>query len=91
MSFCINTHAVNCGRAIPPANGYINNYTSTLEGANVIFTCNRSIDDQILTEHVASCNANGSWDPNPFEFCMDTHQNGMYIQVRIIHGNQINT
>ena len=74
MTLHLYTVTANCGPVIPPANGYINNYTSTLEGVNVTFTCQQNNDSQ-QTLSAASCNANGNWDPNPFKFCMDTYGN----------------
>ena len=60
-------YTANCGPVVPPVNGYIMNYTSTLEDANVTIVC----DDTWQAFIMASCNAEGRWDPNPSEFCLD--------------------
>ena len=64
-------YTANCGPIVPPINGYImNNYTSTLEDANVTFVCEQNMDTE-QTFIMASCSAEGNWEPNPSEFCLD--------------------
>ena len=63
-------YTANCGPVVPPANGYIMNYTSTLEDVNVTIVCEQNIhNDQTFT--MASCNAEGNWEPNPSKFCLN--------------------
>ena len=58
----------NCGPLPSPANGYVHPYTSTLEGASAIFTCQNG-------QHSGSgittvCTPAGKWEPNPTDGCM---------------------
>ena len=52
--------------------GYIKNFTSTVEGASVKFTCD---DDDNFT--VANCK-DGYWKPNPIEFCSGDNTTGRH-------------
>ena len=47
------------------------NYSSTLEGANVTIVCEHNINTE-LTFTTASCNAEGNWEPNFSEFCLNS-------------------
>ena len=63
----------NCGHPKSPLDGYILPYTSTLEGARVIFACQNSTQalnsQQYELEYSTLCNSNGKWEPDPTELC----------------------
>ena len=79
----LTTELPGCVPPSPPLNGYINPYTSTIEGAEVTFTC-QNLSQNEWTEtppkelHSAICVTFGNWEPDPFEFCsgMDTCMHG---------------
>jgi hypothetical protein len=55
------SHTANC--SIPVVNGSISfNYSSTLEGSLLQFSCN----DRIL---IAECQSDGNWNPDPYNAC----------------------
>ena len=83
LSITLCTCTANCGPIVPPLNGYVNNYTSTVEDTNVTFVCEQNIDNQIFT--VANCNEDGSWHPNPSEFCLDAYYYGTIILCVCVH------
>ena len=67
----------NCGHPKPPFDGYVLPYTSTVEGARVIFACQNITHEQALDssqydepEYSALCSSNGKWEPNPIELCI---------------------
>ena len=55
--------AANCGVPVPPDNGTILNYTSSLEGLVVYYQCDSGFGP--LGEMSAVCAANGGWSPDP--------------------------
>jgi hypothetical protein len=59
-------HTASCGPPSPPPNGFIFPYSSTVDGAVVNFTCQKSAS---YLEEAAVCNKQGKWDPDPAEFC----------------------
>ena len=62
--------AVNCGPPSSPPNGYINPYTSTVEGGRVTFACQNIHQKSPIEEvHTAVCNPNGNWEPDPVKLC----------------------
>ena len=71
----IMIHIVTCGSPSPLSNGYIFNYSGTLEGATVLFLCNNSYpaDENYKT---AACNHLGKWEPNPNVVCKITSNSG---------------
>ena len=48
---------VNCGDHLPPSDGFIEPYTSTVEGARVttVHQCKNG-------EHVSVCHSDGEWE-----------------------------
>ena len=54
-----------CHDLLPPMNGSIGHYISTVEGSVVVFYCNEGLipAGQMNT----TCASNGSWTPNPAE------------------------
>ena len=74
MTVCSLTVFSNCGPPMSPPNGFISPYTSTIEGAKVIFGCqNYSCQNGIQTLpnelHSTLCNSLGQWEPDPLIFC----------------------
>ena len=72
--------AANCGVPVPPDNGTIVNYTSTLEGSVVNYQCNPGFGP--LGEMSAVCVANGSWRPDPADVAC--RKVGMYIKISVV-------
>ena len=64
-----------CHDPIPPMNGSIGGYTSTVEGSVVTFYCNEGL---IPAEQMnTTCASNGSWTPNPAELiCSESPLDG---------------
>jgi hypothetical protein len=56
----------SCGPPSPPPNGFIFPYSSTVDGAVVNFTCQKSAS---FLDEAAVCSKQGKWDPDPAEFC----------------------
>ena len=50
--------SVHCGVPIPPQNGTIVNYTSTVEGSTLLYQCNPGFGP--VGEMTAVCSGNGS-------------------------------
>ena len=69
---CSLPTVTDCGDPTSTANGFINVYSSTIEGAQVTFQCNT--DSTVMT---ASCFSNGSWVPSPADLvCGSTPSQG---------------
>jgi hypothetical protein len=69
----------NCSlpSAPPNSNGHITPYTSTLEGAEVTYTCwtiDRTLHQPMCKQsnRTAMCTAEGSWEPNSDNICDDS-------------------
>ena len=65
---CVTLHpfpspSADCSVPLPPPFGNINPFTSTVEGASIIYQCNDSFlpDDPV----VSVCGDDGLWDPDP--------------------------
>ena len=54
---------VNCRAPSPPADGSIDPYTSTVQGARVTFQCDEGFSPSGLMTSV--CQAGGNWEPDP--------------------------
>ena len=64
-----------CHDPIPPMNGSIGGYTSTVEGSVVAFYCNEGLIP--LGQMNTTCTSNGSWTPNPAELiCSEPPSDG---------------
>ena len=60
-------YTANCGPLPSPTNGYVlPPYTSTLEGASVIFACQNGNQSEMM----AVCTQAGKWEPNPTGVCV---------------------
>ena len=51
-----------------PDNGHVYPFTSTLEGAQVVFSCKTTFHESLTT----ICSDNALWKPNPREFCANS-------------------
>ena len=84
-----NTELAGCSPPSSPLNGYINPYTSTVEGAQVTFTCQNTSQNGIETPpeelHSAICTTFGIWEPDPFEFCSGINMAILSYSKIIIH------
>ena len=70
-SFHIILFTANCGHPKPPFDGYVLPYTSTVEGARVIFACQNITHKQALEpKYSAQCSSTGKWEPNSTELCI---------------------
>ena len=58
----IHNYTANCGPPSPPPNGFIFPYTSTLDGAVMNFTCQKSASNLEENFTAAICNKQGKWD-----------------------------
>ena len=58
-------YVVNCGPPFPPPSGFILPYVSTIDGAEVRFTCQKSALNLNQEENITMtvCNKQGIWDP----------------------------
>ena len=64
-----------CHDPIPPMNGSIGGYTSTVEGSLVAFYCNEGLIP--LGQMNTTCASDGSWTPNPAELiCSEPPSDG---------------
>ena len=65
------TIPANCGLPVFPRNGYGQIYldSNTMEGARVLFICSNDVQHSLEQAHVAVCNPDGKWKPNPGNFC----------------------
>ena len=68
------TSTASCGSPSLPTNGYIIPYTSTLEGATVMYTCwniyRSGYQSQCEEVNVtAVCNKQGYWEPSTEDIC----------------------
>ena len=72
--------SANCGLPSFPINGYGQVYldNTTMEGTRVLFLCSNDIQHSIEEAHVAVCNPDGNWQPNPASICLGYHCLGMY-------------
>lgn len=57
---------MDCGPPVPPKNGLIFPYTSTLKEASVQFTCQT---ENVTSTRATVCNQMGIWEPNPAHVC----------------------
>ena len=55
--------AVNCTAPSPPADGSIDPYTSTVQGAKLTFRCDEGFSPS--GRMTAVCQASGNWEPDP--------------------------
>ena len=69
--YIVCTHAADCGPVSSPPSGYVSPYSSTLEGATVIFTymCENVNEPTFLPDGTTVCNSDGNWEPNPANIC----------------------
>ena len=44
-----------------------------MEGTRVLFLCSNDIQHSIEEAHVAVCNPDGNWQPNPASICLGNH------------------
>lgn len=56
----------NCGIPIPPQDGYLDAFTSTLEGAEINITCSSNI----LYQEKITCEYDRRWHPNSTDICI---------------------
>ena len=64
----VHMYTANCGPPSPPQNCFIILYTSTLEGAEVMFACRSTFHVWHLSlckemNITAVCNKEGNWEP----------------------------
>ena len=66
---------VNCGPPSTPQYGYVYPFTSTLEGAELVFSCSNLEQESPLngTNLTATCSGDGEWSPNPRDACISYH------------------
>jgi Ca2+-dependent lipid-binding protein len=70
-------HTANCGTPIPPQDGDLDPFSSTLESAEVNITCSSGVQNKI------SCDHDGRWQPNPNDICSST--SGINFVSHIYH------
>ena len=58
------TFPVNCSDPTPPANGAIDAYQNTTEGAVIMFICNSGFFVNLAVME-AVCEPDGRWNPDP--------------------------
>ena len=71
---------VSCGDPTPPSNGSIGDYESTAEGTAVNYHCN----DGLIPggEMVTTCQADGTWSPDPAELeCVEAPPSMVIVQT----------
>ena len=70
--------AVDCGSPKPPFNGYILSYTSTVENASVIITCQNGLQSPHTDRNlrIAVCSQDGNWEPDPIYICTKVSESG---------------
>ena len=89
-------HLANCGPPSTFQNGYVYPFTSTLEGARVVFTCSKPAGQEFsspLSETIETvCSENGTWIPNSIILCTEQSNSGMFscklnvqLNVQFIH------
>ena len=63
-----------CDLPSSPRHGYGQVYidNNTMEGARVAFICSNNVQHSLKEAHVAVCNPEGKWQPNPASFCSST-------------------
>ena len=74
----MNIHTASCCPPPPPQNGYINPYSSTLEGAEGIVTCTSGLHEINFT---TICDG-GWWEPDITDLC--TNSSGACMQTILI-------
>ena len=72
--FFLFYNLANCGSPSQPTNGIIIPYSSTTEGARVIFVCRNIYHNTFREDNytVSTCSKQGNWEPNPGNFCAIT-------------------
>ena len=69
----------NCGPPSSPQYGYINPYTSTLEGVEINVTCPQ---ENSTTQSV--CEREGNWSPDPAQLCTNFTSGNNIIQCHVL-------
>ena len=67
LLFCLPS--VDCGPPVPPRNGSLENYTDSIEGSAVFYSCDPGLVPEMRMMSV--CTGTG-WSPNPVDLYCTT-------------------